>query len=107
MIVNAMTDFVINKLSGETAQPEYRWSAMLNPAQESVKKAPAKAKAPKATAEKKTQTIPRPRLATSLPAIPRSRLRTTIPSRCRTTQHREKQDHLHRQLSKHDPARRR
>lgn len=48
-IVNAMTDFVIKKLSGETVQPEYTWSAMLNPAKE-VKKT-----AKKATAEKKTQ----------------------------------------------------
>jgi hypothetical protein len=52
-IVNAMTDFIINKLSGEIAQPDFRWSAMLNPAQE-VKKA---AKKPaKATSEKKTET---------------------------------------------------
>lgn len=55
-IVNAMTEFVINKLSGEVSQPEYRWSAMLNPAQEVKKKAPAKTtKTTKATAEKKTQ----------------------------------------------------
>lgn len=52
-IVNAMTEFVINKLSGEAAQPEYNWSGMLNPAKE-VKKAAKKA--PKATTEKKTQT---------------------------------------------------
>jgi hypothetical protein len=48
-IVNSMTDFVIKKLSGEVAQPEYRWSAMLNPAQE-----PKKANK-KAVSEKKTQ----------------------------------------------------
>lgn len=52
-IVNAMTEFVIKKLSGEVAQPEYRWSAMLNPAQE-VKKSAKKATT-KTTAEKKTQ----------------------------------------------------
>lgn len=52
-IVNAMTEFVIKKLSSEVAQPEYRWSAMLNPAQE-VKKTAKKATT-KAVAEKKTQ----------------------------------------------------
>lgn len=49
-IVDSMTDFVIKKLSSEPAQSEYRWSAMLNPAQE-VKKTAKKA----ATSEKKTQ----------------------------------------------------
>ena len=29
-IVNAMTEFIFKKLSGEAAQPEYRWSAMLS-----------------------------------------------------------------------------
>lgn len=52
-IVNAMTEFVIKKLSGEVAQPEYRWSAMLNPTQE-VKKTAKKVTKP-STAEKKTQ----------------------------------------------------
>ena len=46
-IVNAMTDFVIKKLTGEVAQSEYTWSAMLNPAKKKATK--------KATAEKKTQ----------------------------------------------------
>jgi len=49
-IVDAMTDFVIEKLKSEPAQPELRWTAMLNP-ESTKKKAPAKAKA-----EKKTQT---------------------------------------------------
>jgi hypothetical protein len=52
-IVNAMTDLVIKKLSGEIAQPEYNWSGMFNPAQESKKTVK---KTSKATAEKKTQT---------------------------------------------------
>ncbi len=51
-IVDAMTEFVIKKLSGEVAQPEYRWTAML--AGETAPK-PAKVKAAK-SAEKKTQT---------------------------------------------------
>lgn len=54
-IVNAMTEFVIKKLSGEVAQPEYNWSGMLNNNKEVATKAPAKTKTPKATAEKKTQ----------------------------------------------------
>ncbi len=53
-IVNAMTDFVIEKLSGEPVQPELRWTAMLNP-ESTKKKATAKAKTAK-PAEKKTQT---------------------------------------------------
>lgn len=48
-IVNSMTDFVIKKLNSDVAQPEYRWSAMLNPAQES------KNATKKAASEKKTQ----------------------------------------------------
>jgi hypothetical protein len=52
-IVNAMTEFVINKLSGETVQPEYTWSGMLNPVKEAKK--PAK-KATKVAGEKNTQT---------------------------------------------------
>lgn len=51
-IVNSMTDFVIKKLSGDAVQPEYRWSAMLNPAQE-VKKATKKAASEKKTQSKK------------------------------------------------------
>lgn len=53
-IVNSMTEFVIKKLSGEAVQPEYRWSAMLNPVQ-TASKAPAKTKAPKSVTEKKTK----------------------------------------------------
>jgi hypothetical protein len=52
-IVEQMSNFVINKLSGEVAQPEYRWSAMLNPPidlNKTVKKIT------KTTAVKKTQT---------------------------------------------------
>ena len=51
-IVNAMTDFIINKLSGEAAQPEYRWTAMLNPAQAITKKVATKKSAEKVVAEK-------------------------------------------------------
>jgi hypothetical protein len=55
-IVDAMTEFVIDKLNGEPAQPEYRWSAMLSGASE--KKTTPKAKTTKTTkaSEKKTQT---------------------------------------------------
>jgi hypothetical protein len=52
-IVENMSDFIIKKLSGESVQPEYRWSAMLNPAVETKK---AARKTTKATAEKNTQT---------------------------------------------------
>jgi hypothetical protein len=51
-IVEAMTEFIIKKLSGETAQPEYRWSAMLNPAPE-TKKTAKKAITAKETKSKK------------------------------------------------------
>ena len=51
-IVNAMTDFIINKLSGEAAQPEYRWTAMLNPAQTTTKKVATKKVAEKVVAKK-------------------------------------------------------
>ncbi|MGC2238508.1 MAG: hypothetical protein WA584_20300 [Pyrinomonadaceae bacterium] len=52
-IVDAMTEFVFEKLSGEPVQPELRWTAMLNP-ESTKKKATAKAKTAK-PAEKKTQ----------------------------------------------------
>ena len=56
-IVNAMTDFVIEKLKDDAKQPEYRWTAMLNGSagSKTEKKTPAKraAKTPPATAEKK------------------------------------------------------
>lgn len=60
-IVNAMTEFVINKLSGEIAQPEYRWSSMLagNTNAESKKKVTAKAKTAKTV-----KTPPKSRKAT-------------------------------------------
>ncbi len=50
-IINALTEFIINKLSGEIAQPEYRWTAMLAGNTEVKKKVTAKAKT-----EKKPQT---------------------------------------------------
>lgn len=53
-IVDAMTEFVIKKLSGEIVQPEYRWSSMLNPAQE-VKKSTKKAASEKKTQSKKAE----------------------------------------------------
>lgn len=59
-IVDAMTEFIIKKLSGETVQPEYNWTGMLNPQAaeaKETKKTAVKAKtaktAEKATAEKK------------------------------------------------------
>ena len=68
-IVNEMTDFILKKLKEGFETPEYRWSAMLNPAETKAEKATVKAKAEKtektvkapakknpATAEKKTQT---------------------------------------------------
>ena len=60
-IVNAMTDFILKKLKEGFETPEYRWSAMLNPA-ESVgitivnTKAEKTEKAVKAPAKKKTET---------------------------------------------------
>ena len=55
-IVNAMTDFVIEKLKGETKQPEYRWTAMLGGETTKAEKKPATksaVKKPKDAAEKK------------------------------------------------------
>lgn len=56
-IVNAMTDFVFEKLSKEIELPEYRWTALLSPKAETKKKsalaAKTTAKTPKAAAEKK------------------------------------------------------
>lgn len=67
-IVNAMTEFVINKLSGEIAQPEYRWSAMLNPVETAKKKVAPKSKTAKAkkTEEKPTKTSSKTKKVTSL-----------------------------------------
>lgn len=50
-IIDAMTEFIINKLSGEIAQPEYRWSSMLAGNVESKKKITTKAKTPKTVKE--------------------------------------------------------
>jgi len=46
-IVNEMTDFILKKLEEGFETPEYRWSAMLNPAEKSAKKPAVKAKAEK------------------------------------------------------------
>lgn len=57
-IVDAMTEFIFKKLEKGFETPEYRWSAMLNPAEKSVKKAaaPKLKAAPKAKpVEKKAQ----------------------------------------------------
>ncbi len=54
-IVNAMTDFIINKLSGEIVLPEFNWSGMMNPNKTVAPKVPAK-KATKTTSEKKPAT---------------------------------------------------
>lgn len=43
-IVNAMTDFIFKKLETGFETPEYRWSAMLNPPEKTVKKPAVKAK---------------------------------------------------------------
>ncbi|MBC7899438.1 MAG: hypothetical protein H7070_05240 [Saprospiraceae bacterium] len=43
-IVNAMTEFILKKIASGFDTPEYRWSAMLNPAGKAVKKAAPKAK---------------------------------------------------------------
>jgi hypothetical protein len=66
-IVNAMTDFVFKKLEEDFEAPEYRWTAMLNPAEKAPKPiVTVKAKTPKAgtvktakkTAEKKPKSKP-------------------------------------------------
>lgn len=56
-IVEAMTEFVIKKLSGEPAQPEYNWSGMLS----------RKEAAPKASASK-TETL-KPAAKTAKPKV--------------------------------------
>jgi hypothetical protein len=43
-IVDNMTDFILTKLKSGWETPEYRWSAMLNPAEKPVKKAAARSK---------------------------------------------------------------
>lgn len=63
-IVNAMTDFVFEKLSKPAEQPEYRWSAMLSPKATETKK--KSAKTTKAVSEKKeTEKKPRSKKATN------------------------------------------
>lgn len=57
-IVNEMTDFIIKKLSGEAALPEYRWSALLSPKEEIQESAAVKSIKPateKKPAEKKSR----------------------------------------------------
>mgnify|MGYP001206230080 FL=1 len=55
-IVEAMTEFIFNKLETGFEQPEYRWSAMLNPAEKAIEKKARKAPAKnKPSAEKKAQ----------------------------------------------------
>src|SRR5215212_10335221 len=47
-IINAMTDFVFDKLSKDVELPEYRWTAMLSPKAKTEKKSVPAAKATKA-----------------------------------------------------------
>ncbi|MDQ3751181.1 MAG: hypothetical protein M3367_19515, partial [Acidobacteriota bacterium] len=53
-IVNAMTEFILKKLETGFETPEYRWTAMLNPAEKIAKKPAAKTKATTAKVAKKT-----------------------------------------------------
>ena len=56
-IVNAMTDFILEKLKTDIETPEYRWSALLNPPAEGAKKKVTnKAKAAKTTETTKPKT---------------------------------------------------
>lgn len=59
-IVEAMTEFILDKLKGEIAQPRYTWQAMLNPqafaAEESKAEGKAKPKTAAKPAEVKTST---------------------------------------------------
>ncbi len=45
-IVNAMTEFILTKIEKGFDVPEYKWSALLNPAEKTVKKTAPKAKIP-------------------------------------------------------------
>ena len=56
-IVNAMTDFILEKLKTDIETPEYRWSALLNPPADSKKKVTSKAKATKTTETTKAKTV--------------------------------------------------
>ena len=51
-IVDNMTDFILKKLKDGWETPEYRWSAMLNPAEKEMVSAPAKPKAKAKTTKK-------------------------------------------------------
>ena len=51
-IVDNMTDFILKKIEGEPALPEYRWTAMLNPPAAKAPGTAAKSKAAKAPAKK-------------------------------------------------------
>jgi hypothetical protein len=55
-IVNAMTDFIFQKLNGEVEQPEYRWSAMLSGGAVKTETKPSAKRAPKAKTETKSRT---------------------------------------------------
>jgi hypothetical protein len=56
-IVNAMTEFILEKLKTGFETPEYRWSALLNPpAPVAKKKVTTKAKTAKTTATTKAKT---------------------------------------------------
>lgn len=56
-IVNAMTDFILEKLKTDIETPEYRWSALLNPpAAVAKKKLTTKAKTAKTTVTTKAKT---------------------------------------------------
>jgi hypothetical protein len=54
-----MTDFILKKLEEGFETPQYRWSAMLNPA-EPAAKAAIKTKAVKGPAKKKSEITEKP-----------------------------------------------
>jgi hypothetical protein len=64
-----MTDFIFKKLKEGFETPEYRWSAMLNPAEKNKPKATSKPKAEKtvkaAKPAKATEKKPRTKKASS------------------------------------------
>jgi hypothetical protein len=68
-IVDTMTDFIFKKLKEGFETPEYRWSAMLNPAEKNKPKATSKPKAEKtvkaAKPAKATEKKPRTKKASS------------------------------------------
>ena len=59
-IVNAMTDFILEKLKTDIETPEYRWSALLNPPADAKKKVTNKAKTAKTTKAKTTKVEKKP-----------------------------------------------